>query len=193
MSPSGAAATDNPVCWTADSLCRESLPSAGARRKYGSHLSHHMPNTACKVQKTRANNVNLIISTVLNQRFTLVILSMSLSLRFMCKKRTTISATVTRTKKWWNKWNKKSCSLPHLELRWDTPSSTQQRLVFWSPTSTTQALLKPLPKVAHTDSWCTMMARQTHTHTCRIRWGATEADLTVPEPHLYKPYTLICV
>lgn len=34
-SPSDAAATDSPVWWTADSLCRENLPSAGARRKYG--------------------------------------------------------------------------------------------------------------------------------------------------------------
>lgn len=163
MSPSGAAVTDSPVCWTADSLCRESLPSAGARRKYGSHLSHRMPSTACRVQQTRANDVTLTIISTL-ALFTLVIQSVSLSLSLMWK-RSTISATVTWTMKWLHKWNIRSCSLPHLELRWDTPSSTQQRQVFWSPTSTTQALLKPLPKVAHTDSWCTMIARQTFTHT----------------------------
>lgn len=79
-SPSDAAATDSPVCWTADSLCRESPPSAGARRKYGSHLSHHMPNTVCKVQQTARtyNVIHLIISIFLNQTFTIVIDCMSL-------------------------------------------------------------------------------------------------------------------
>lgn len=40
-------------------------------------------------------------------------------------------------------------------FRCETPSSTQHTLVFWSPTSTIHVLLKPLPKVAQTDSWWT--------------------------------------
>lgn len=42
---------------------------------------------------------------------------------------------------------------PHLVFLWDIPSSTQQTLVFWSPISTTQALLTPDPKDAQTDSY----------------------------------------
>ena len=48
-----------------------------------------------------------------------------------------------------------SSQAPHRVFRWETPSSTQHTLVFWSPTSTIHVLLKPLPKVAHTDSWWT--------------------------------------
>lgn len=44
-------------------------------------------------------------------------------------------------------------------FRWETPSSTQHTLVFWSPTSTIHVLLKPLPKVAHTDSWWTTIPK----------------------------------
>lgn len=70
--------------------------------------------------------------------------------------------------------------LAHLEFLWDTPSSTQQRLVFWSPTSTTQALLKPLPNVAHTDSWCTMMAIDTK--RLQLEDGTERHDGSLPCP-----------
>lgn len=48
-SPLDAVGAGSPVFLTAGSLCREILPSAGARRKCGSHLSRHTPNTTCEV------------------------------------------------------------------------------------------------------------------------------------------------
>lgn len=87
-SPSDAAATDSPVCWTADSLCRESPPSAGARRKYGSHLSHHMPNTVCKVQQTARtyNVIHLIISIFFKSNIHYSHRLHVIVLGFMCKR-----------------------------------------------------------------------------------------------------------
>ena len=40
----------------------------------------------------------------------------------------------------------------YLVLTLDKPSSTQHKCVLSSPTSTMQAVLKPAPYVAHTDS-----------------------------------------
>jgi len=41
----------------------------------------------------------------------------------------------------------------YLVFGFEIPSSTQQMCVFSSPMSTTQALLKPAPNVAQTDSY----------------------------------------
>ena len=49
----------------------------------------------------------------------------------------------------------------YLELGTTKPSSTQQILVFSSPTSTTQAALKPQPKTEDTDS-CHMKMGKTN-------------------------------
>jgi len=49
--------------------------------------------------------------------------------------------------------------LHYLELGTTKPSSTQQILVFSSPTSTTQAALKPQPKTEDTDSWHMKMGK----------------------------------
>ena len=52
-----------------------------------------------------------------------------------------------------NDCENESCVFLHyLELGTTKPSSTQQILVFSSPTSTTQAALKPQPKTDDTDS-----------------------------------------
>ena len=45
------AVAECPVCCPADSPCRETPPSAGARRKYGSRLSHRTLNPTCGVQQ----------------------------------------------------------------------------------------------------------------------------------------------
>lgn len=55
-SPLDAVRAGSPVFLKADSLCRETLPSAGAKRKCGSHLSHRTPNTTCGVRPAMSMN-----------------------------------------------------------------------------------------------------------------------------------------
>ena len=64
----------------------------------------------------------------------------------------------------------------YLVCLWEIPSSTQQILVFWSPTSTTHALATPWPNTAHTDSCKTMF------HFQQSRWNHVNCRYRIINP-----------
>lgn len=117
----------------------------------------HIWATVCQTQPAKTKRQNIKCNPSHNHR------SFHWALTFLCKRNPWYLQIITWIHRWCHRCRK--MKTPYLEFRWDTPSSTQLRLVFWSPTSTTQALLSPLPNVAHTDSWCTMIAVHTHKTT----------------------------